>query len=71
MTRRSRHASIQSLQEFLAKYEERAQGQGTDVLGYYIAPWAYAQMEVLAQAVEGDGPDDHGEERHRAGQPRP
>jgi branched-chain amino acid transport system substrate-binding protein len=39
--------------DMLKKYQERAQGQGIDVLGYYIAPWAYAQMEVLAQAVEG------------------
>jgi branched-chain amino acid transport system substrate-binding protein len=39
--------------EMLKKYQERAQGQGIDVLGYYIAPWAYAQMQVLAQAVEG------------------
>jgi len=40
------------VKEFLAKYQAKAPAEGVDVLGYYIAPWAYAQMEVLAQAVE-------------------
>jgi branched-chain amino acid transport system substrate-binding protein len=26
--------------------------EGVDVLGYYIAPWGYAQLQVLQQAVE-------------------
>ena len=25
--------------------------EGVDVLGYYIAPWGYAQLQVLEQAV--------------------
>jgi branched-chain amino acid transport system substrate-binding protein len=37
--------------EFLEKYQARASAEGVDPLGYYIGPWGYAQMEVLAQAV--------------------
>jgi branched-chain amino acid transport system substrate-binding protein len=43
------------IQEFLAKYEERAQGQGVDPLGHYLPPWAYAYMQVLGDAVEAVG----------------
>jgi branched-chain amino acid transport system substrate-binding protein len=39
--------------EFLAKYQERAPKEGVDPLGYYLGPWAYARMQVLADAVEG------------------
>src|SRR5262249_47803854 len=37
--------------DFLAKYQAKASAEGVDPLGYYIGPWGYAQMEVLAQAV--------------------
>jgi branched-chain amino acid transport system substrate-binding protein len=37
--------------EFLDKYQAKASAEGVDPLGYYIGPWGYAQMEVLAQAV--------------------
>ena len=30
-----------------------AAAEGVDPLGYYIGPWGYAQMEVLAQAIVG------------------
>ena len=43
------------IQEFLAKYEERAEGQGVDPLGHYLPPWAYAYMQVLGDAVEAVG----------------
>jgi branched-chain amino acid transport system substrate-binding protein len=36
----------------MKKYQSRAQAEGVDPLGYYMAPWAYAQLQVLAQAVE-------------------
>jgi branched-chain amino acid transport system substrate-binding protein len=39
--------------EFLAKYQEKAPKEGVDPLGYYLGPWAYARMQVLADAVEG------------------
>jgi branched-chain amino acid transport system substrate-binding protein len=36
----------------MQKYQSRAQAEGVDPLGYYMAPWAYAQLQVLQQAVE-------------------
>ena len=38
--------------EFIKKYQARAPGEGVDPLGYYIAPWGYAYLQVLGQAVE-------------------
>ena len=43
------------IQEFLTKYEERAEGQGVDPLGHYLPPFAYAYMQVLGDAVEAVG----------------
>jgi len=37
--------------ELIEKYQARAGTQGGDALGYYVAPLAYAQMQVLEQAV--------------------
>lgn len=39
--------------DFLKRYQEEAPKQGVDLLGYYIPTWAYAQLEVLGQAVQG------------------
>src|ERR1700719_1096502 len=36
----------------MKKYQARAAGEGVDPLGYYMAPWGYAYLQVLAQAVE-------------------
>ncbi len=41
--------------DFLKKYQVQAAKQGVDPLGYYLAPWAYAYLQVLGQAVEGAG----------------
>ncbi len=38
--------------DFIKKYQARAQAEGVDTLGYYIAPWGYAYLQVLGQAVE-------------------
>jgi branched-chain amino acid transport system substrate-binding protein len=38
---------------FLAKYQGKAAGAGVDALGYYLPPFAYADMQVLQQAIEG------------------
>lgn len=38
--------------EFIKKYQARAGNEGVDPLGYYVAPWGYAYLQVLAQAVE-------------------
>jgi hypothetical protein len=37
--------------EFMTRYQARAQQEGVDPLGYYIAPWGYAQLQVLQHAV--------------------
>ena len=39
--------------EMIAKYQSLAQGAGADPLGYYVAPQAYAQMQIIEQAVVG------------------
>ena len=39
--------------EFLKKYQARAPAEGVDPLGYYLPPFAYANLQVLQQAVEG------------------
>ncbi len=39
--------------EFLAKYQTKAKAEGVDPIGYYVAPWAYADLQILAAAVEG------------------
>ena len=38
--------------ELMKKYQARAQDAHADALGYYMAPWGYAQLQVLQQAVE-------------------
>ncbi len=38
--------------EFLKKYQAKAPAAGVDLLGYYIPPWAYADLQVLGEAVE-------------------
>jgi branched-chain amino acid transport system substrate-binding protein len=37
--------------EFMTRYQVRAAQEGVDPLGYYLAPWGYAQLQVLQQAV--------------------
>jgi branched-chain amino acid transport system substrate-binding protein len=41
--------------EMIAKYQSLAQSAGADPLGYYVAPQAYAQMQIVEQAVAGTG----------------
>jgi branched-chain amino acid transport system substrate-binding protein len=38
--------------ELMKKYQARASTEGIDPLGYYVAPLAYAQLQVLQQAIE-------------------
>jgi branched-chain amino acid transport system substrate-binding protein len=38
---------------FLKQYQEKAPAAGIDPLGYYLPPFAYGDMQVLQQAVEG------------------
>jgi branched-chain amino acid transport system substrate-binding protein len=37
---------------FLKIYQARAEKEGVDPLGYYLPPYAYAEMEILGQAIE-------------------
>jgi branched-chain amino acid transport system substrate-binding protein len=39
------------VEEMIEKYQVRAQQEGTDPLGYYVAPMAYAQLQILEQAI--------------------
>src|SRR5580704_12460806 len=38
--------------DFMKKYQARAAAEGVDPLGYFLAPWGYAQLQVLGQAIE-------------------
>jgi branched-chain amino acid transport system substrate-binding protein len=38
--------------DLISRYQARAAAAGVDPLGYYMAPWAYAQLQVLQEAVE-------------------
>jgi branched-chain amino acid transport system substrate-binding protein len=39
--------------DLISRYQARAGAEGVDPLGYYMAPWGYAQLQVLQQAIEG------------------
>ena len=38
--------------EFLAKYQAKAAGEGVDPLGYFLPPFAYSELQILGAAVE-------------------
>jgi branched-chain amino acid transport system substrate-binding protein len=46
------------VQSLIATYQSRADKAGADPLGYYVAPLAYAQMQVLEQAIQAVGSTD-------------
>jgi branched-chain amino acid transport system substrate-binding protein len=48
------------IEEFLKTYQARAPQQGTDPLGFYQPPFAYAGMQVLEQAIKATGSLDDG-----------
>jgi branched-chain amino acid transport system substrate-binding protein len=41
--------------DFLKRYQEKATAGGMDALGYFVPPFAYANAQVLAQAVAAVG----------------
>ena len=50
---------FEGTKEMMDKYQSRAASAGVDPLGYYMAPQAYSQMQVIEQAVrETKGTDD-------------
>jgi branched-chain amino acid transport system substrate-binding protein len=42
---------VPGVAELIERYQTRAAAQGADALGYYVAPLAYAQMQVVEQAI--------------------
>ncbi len=42
----------------ITTYQDRAKGTPADALGYYVAPFAYAQLQVIEQAVRATGSVD-------------
>jgi branched-chain amino acid transport system substrate-binding protein len=41
-----------SVADLISPYQARAPAEGVDPPGHYMPPWAYAQLQVLQQAVE-------------------
>ncbi len=39
------------IEDFLKRYQEKAAAGGIDPLGYYLPPYAYAEMQILAEAI--------------------
>jgi branched-chain amino acid transport system substrate-binding protein len=39
--------------DFLKRYQAKSAAAGVDLLGFYLPPFAYADMQVLQAAVEG------------------
>jgi branched-chain amino acid transport system substrate-binding protein len=48
------------LDEFLKRYQEKAPSLGIDPLGFYLPPFAYAEMQILTEAITKVGSLDHG-----------
>jgi len=42
---------FEGVNDVIKRYQAKAQGQGVDPFGYYMAPWAYGYLQVLAEAV--------------------
>jgi len=40
------------IMDVLKRYQAEAAKEGVDPLGYYMVPWAYAYLQVLAQSIE-------------------
>lgn len=50
---------FEGTEAFLKKYQDRAAKAGVDPLGYYMAPFSYAYLDILGQAiVASKGTDD-------------
>jgi branched-chain amino acid transport system substrate-binding protein len=46
------------IESLIATYQSRAEKAGADPLGFYVAPLAYAQLQVLEQAIRAVGSTD-------------
>src|SRR5262249_2708815 len=45
--------------EFLKTYQAKAPSEGVDPLGWYLPPFAYADLQVLGEAIEATKSLDH------------
>ncbi len=54
-------ASMQfpGIMDFINKYQARAPAAGVDRLGYFLPPFAYAELQVLGQAIAATGTTDN------------
>ena len=43
------------IKAFLDRYQVEAAKEGVDLLGYYLPPFAYAEMQVVGEAIKGAG----------------
>ena len=43
------------IEEFLGKYRVKAAAEGVDPLGFYLPPFAYAELEILGEAIAKTG----------------
>lgn len=42
---------FEGVNDVIKRYQAKAAGQGVDPFGYYMAPWSYGYLQVLADAV--------------------
>jgi branched-chain amino acid transport system substrate-binding protein len=47
--------SFPGIENFLKTYQAKAQAEGVDPLGFYLPPFAYAELQVLADAITNVG----------------
>jgi branched-chain amino acid transport system substrate-binding protein len=47
------------VKDLLSRYQKVAPSRKVDPLGYYLAPWAYAYLQILGDAVNAVGKIDH------------
>jgi branched-chain amino acid transport system substrate-binding protein len=47
-----KNTEFPGMADLLKRYQAQASAEGVDPLGYYMVPWAYAYLQVLADAVE-------------------
>jgi branched-chain amino acid transport system substrate-binding protein len=47
------------IEQFIQRYQAKAAEGGVDPLGFYLPPFAYAEMQILGQAIAATGGLDH------------
>ena len=52
-------AAYPGVMDLLARYQKIAPARKVDPLGYYLAPWAYAYVQILGDAINAVGKIDH------------